>query len=158
MTPALRWTLMRAILMFHNCEGQSHKTVSTDHNFWRERRAEADSNRSPSALPLGHTGSHITGNEVLYSVRTFSLKQTRPNVAGTGSSKRPSFSSKAPSSSARATCCEWQCRGPVESMRVRKHSVINRAAWLYVIKGWKISFLYSELAVFKVHYDYYDYY
>ena len=20
-------------LMFHNCEGQSHKTVSTDHNF-----------------------------------------------------------------------------------------------------------------------------
>ena len=24
---------MRAILMFHNCEGQGHKTVSTDHNF-----------------------------------------------------------------------------------------------------------------------------
>ena len=22
-----------AILMFHNCEEQSHKTVSTDHNF-----------------------------------------------------------------------------------------------------------------------------
>ena len=22
---------MRAVLMFHNCEGQSHKTVSTDH-------------------------------------------------------------------------------------------------------------------------------
>ena len=30
---ALRWAAMRAILMFHNCEGQSHKTVSTDHNF-----------------------------------------------------------------------------------------------------------------------------
>ena len=29
MTPALRWAAMRAILMFHNCEGQSHKTVST---------------------------------------------------------------------------------------------------------------------------------
>ena len=41
MTPALRWTAMRAILMFHNCEGQGHKTVCTDHNFWRERRAEA---------------------------------------------------------------------------------------------------------------------
>ena len=26
MTPALRWAAMRAILMFHNCEGQSHKT------------------------------------------------------------------------------------------------------------------------------------
>ena len=63
MTPALRWAAMRAILMFHNCEGQSHKTVSTDHNFRRERRAEADSNRGPSAyqpnaLPLGQTGSH----------------------------------------------------------------------------------------------------
>ena len=32
MTYALRWAAMRAILMFHNCEGQSHKTVSTDHN------------------------------------------------------------------------------------------------------------------------------
>ena len=60
--PALRWAAMRAILMLHNCEGQSHKTVSTNHNFWRERRAEAVSNRGPSAyqpnaLPLGQTGS-----------------------------------------------------------------------------------------------------
>ena len=30
MTSALRWAAMRVILMFHNCEGQSHKTVSTD--------------------------------------------------------------------------------------------------------------------------------
>ena len=61
MIPALRWTTMRAILMFHNCEGQSHKTVSTDHNFRRQRRPEADSNLNPSvyqpiALPLGQTG------------------------------------------------------------------------------------------------------
>ena len=52
-------------------DGQSHKTVSTNHNlFWRERRAEAVSNRGPSAyqpnaLPLGQTGSpflqlHVT--------------------------------------------------------------------------------------------------
>ena len=46
-------------------DGQSHKTVSTNHNlFWWERRAEALSNRGPSAyqpnaLPLGHTGSHL---------------------------------------------------------------------------------------------------
>ena len=33
MTPALRWAAMGAILMIHICEGQSHKTVSTDHNF-----------------------------------------------------------------------------------------------------------------------------
>ena len=38
MTPALRWAAMRAILMFHfDCEGQSHKTVSTDHNFFEEK-------------------------------------------------------------------------------------------------------------------------
>ena len=60
MTYALRWEAMRAVLVFHNCEGQSHRTVSTDHNFRRERRAEADSNRGPSAykpnaLPLGQT-------------------------------------------------------------------------------------------------------
>ena len=28
---------MRAILMFHNCEGQSHKTVSTNHNLSEEK-------------------------------------------------------------------------------------------------------------------------
>ena len=33
MISASRWAAMRAILMFHNCEGQSRKTVSTDHNF-----------------------------------------------------------------------------------------------------------------------------
>ena len=33
MIPALRWAAMRAILMFHNSEGQIQKTVSTDHNF-----------------------------------------------------------------------------------------------------------------------------
>ena len=32
MTSALRWAAMRALLMFHNCEGKSHKTVSTDNN------------------------------------------------------------------------------------------------------------------------------
>jgi len=32
MTSALRWAAMRTILMFRNCEGQSHKTMSTDHN------------------------------------------------------------------------------------------------------------------------------
>ena len=33
MTSALSWAAMRAMLMFRNCEGQSYKTVSTDHNF-----------------------------------------------------------------------------------------------------------------------------
>ena len=59
---------MRAILMFHNCEGQIHKTVSTDHNFWKEGRAEADLNRGPSAyqpnaLPLGQTDAHKNKNK-----------------------------------------------------------------------------------------------
>ena len=30
---ALRWASIRAILMFHNCEGQSHKTVSQTTTF-----------------------------------------------------------------------------------------------------------------------------
>ena len=34
MTPALRWAAMRAILMFHNCEEQSHKTVFRDIRYW----------------------------------------------------------------------------------------------------------------------------
>ena len=45
-----------------NCEGQNHKRVSTDHNFSGEMRAEAESNRGPSAyqtLLLGQTGSHL---------------------------------------------------------------------------------------------------
>ena len=45
-------------------DGQSHKTVSRDHNFLRGRRAETVSNRGPSAyqpnaLPQGQTGSHL---------------------------------------------------------------------------------------------------
>ena len=40
--------------------------MSTNHNFWRERRAEAVSNRGlsayqPNALPLGRTGCHGAG-------------------------------------------------------------------------------------------------
>ena len=55
---------MRAIFNVSvGSDGQSHKTVSTNHNlFEEERRAEAVSNRGPStyqpnALPLGQTGS-----------------------------------------------------------------------------------------------------
>ena len=33
MTPALRWAATRVIYCVVNCDGQSHKTVSTDHNF-----------------------------------------------------------------------------------------------------------------------------
>ena len=44
-------------------EGYSHETVSTDHNFWREKRAEAEPNWGPSAyqpntLLEGQTGLH----------------------------------------------------------------------------------------------------
>ena len=33
MIPALRWAVMRTILMFHYGEGQSQKSASTDYNF-----------------------------------------------------------------------------------------------------------------------------
>ena len=49
----------------------SHKTVSTNHNSWREGTAEAESNRGPSAyqpnaLPLGQTGSQLRFTEFIY--------------------------------------------------------------------------------------------
>ena len=52
---------------------QSHKTVSTNHNLFEEKRAEAVSNRGPSAyqpnaLPLGQNGSLR-----VYFVRSFVL-------------------------------------------------------------------------------------
>ena len=59
MTPALRWAAMRAIfnvsLIVRDKATRQHPQ---DHNFWRARKAEADSNRGPSAyqpkaLPLG---------------------------------------------------------------------------------------------------------
>ena len=37
-TSALRWAAMRAILMFSvESDGQSHKTVSTNHNLFEEK-------------------------------------------------------------------------------------------------------------------------
>ena len=53
-------------------KGKVTKTVSTNHNCWRERTAEAESNRRPSAyqpnaLPLGQAGSRSqTVTEKMY--------------------------------------------------------------------------------------------
>ena len=61
MTPALWHGLQckpySCYSCFINCEGLSHKTASTDHNFWREWRTEAPSAYQPNALPLGLTDS-----------------------------------------------------------------------------------------------------
>ena len=46
---------MGAVLMFINCEGQSHKTVSTDHNLFEEK-----GERKPNALSLVQSGSRTT--------------------------------------------------------------------------------------------------
>ena len=60
MTPD--WAAGGAILMLHNCEGQSRKTVSTDCNFSKRNSSRSGFEPSPSAyqlngLPLGQTGS-----------------------------------------------------------------------------------------------------
>ena len=49
MTSALRWAAMRAILMFRNCEGQSHKTV---HRPQLLKRKESRSGFEPRSLCL----------------------------------------------------------------------------------------------------------
>ena len=71
MTPALRWAAIRAILMCYLIlrDKVTNKTVSTDYNFLRERRAQADSNRGPSAyqpnaLPLGQTDSQAQNCDI----------------------------------------------------------------------------------------------
>ena len=66
MTSALRWAAMRAILMFQlEVMDKVTRQCPKPQPFRRERRAEAVSNRGPSAyqpnaLPLGRTGSRIT--------------------------------------------------------------------------------------------------
>ena len=60
----------------------TNKAVSTDPNFWRERRAEVDSNRGPSAyqpnaLPLGQTGSQVVIDNVALGIVAPPLPPTR---------------------------------------------------------------------------------
>ena len=77
MTPALRWAAMRAILFFSMKKWtKSQDSVHKPQPFRRERRAEAVSNRGPSAyqpnaLPLGQTGSPLSVHlsTIIYRLR-----------------------------------------------------------------------------------------
>ena len=60
MTSALRWAAMRAILMFHNCEGQSYKTVFTDHNILKQIGTEVLLLTNQIPYRCGQTGSHLS--------------------------------------------------------------------------------------------------
>ena len=51
MSSSLRWAAMRAILMFHNCEGQRHKTVLI-HRPQLLKRKESRSGFEPRSLCL----------------------------------------------------------------------------------------------------------
>ena len=53
MTSALRWAAMRAILIFHDCEGQSHKTVHRPQPF--EEKGEPKRIRTEVLLLTGLT-------------------------------------------------------------------------------------------------------
>ena len=63
MIPALRWAAMRAILMFHDCEGQSLDRQCPQTTNFEEKgepkryRTEVLTAYQPTALPLGQTGS-----------------------------------------------------------------------------------------------------
>ena len=52
MTSALRWAGMRAILMFHNCEGQSHKTLDSVHRPQFFKRKKSRSRFEPRSFCL----------------------------------------------------------------------------------------------------------
>ena len=67
-------------------DGQSHKTVSTNHNLFEEKgEPKRVSNRGPSAyqpnaLPLGQTGSRETGVfELLFNPPTHPEEETLRN-------------------------------------------------------------------------------
>ena len=51
MTSALRWAATRIILMFHNCERQSHKTEFTDHNFLKRKESRSGIESRSFRLP-----------------------------------------------------------------------------------------------------------
>ena len=50
MTSALRWAAMRAILMFHNCEGQSHKLRQRPQTTTFEEKGEPKQIRTEVSL------------------------------------------------------------------------------------------------------------
>ena len=63
-----------------------HKTVSVNHNLWREGKAEAESNRSPSAyqpnaLPLGQAGSYTCELPTLTGARCTPWAYRNTNLA-----------------------------------------------------------------------------
>ena len=81
MIPALRWTAMRAILMFYfiNCEGQSHKTVSTNRSPfgmdlyigpWLLKRKE-------SSLHLSTWSPRLTSRDMYLRCRSFANQAKR---------------------------------------------------------------------------------
>ena len=87
MTSALRWVTMRDKLIFHNYEGQSHKTVSrsqdTVHRLQLLKRKESRSGFEPrslclpayNALPLGQTGSRRQSHTFL---ELYTERQIKP--------------------------------------------------------------------------------
>ena len=62
MTPALRWAAIRAILMFHNCEGQSHKTVHRPQLLKRKESRSGFEQRSKPAHWGRKCRSNFNGN------------------------------------------------------------------------------------------------
>ena len=81
MISALRWTAMRAILMFYfiNCEGQSHKTVSTNRSPfgmdlyigpWLLKRKE-------SSLHLSTWSPRLTSRDMYLRCRSFANQAKR---------------------------------------------------------------------------------
>ena len=117
---------MRATLMFHNCEGQRHKTVSTDHRLWSERRAKSDSNRGPSAyqpnaLPLDQTGSRYQGRTHWMFIRARFDAMLLSKIVPTARME---------------VCAELRAIGSGEFRVVNKGSDWAQRQWLSAVSHW----------------------
>ena len=75
------------MLTFHNCEGQSHKTVSTNHNLVEEKGIEPRPFCLINALQLGRTGSQESVNDC--SLQLYTVRFENPPKGGVSYLKHP---------------------------------------------------------------------
>ena len=117
MTHALRRAATRAILMFHNCEGQSHKTVSTDQKL--EEKEEPKRIRTEVPLLTSLTPYRQARPAHLTTENHFPGKMPIPGRYGSG--KGSHWPVRATNRLGACPC--FSCTGPILALRYRPRTV-----------------------------------